>query len=109
MIYTKAEKDQYNQHRENVCNNLGITRNGYNMFRRLAERLHQIYEDNCNGEYQEERDYFAVVIPLQDKIDSKANKMGLHTYHQTDPRGASLYLSKEMLTPENYNRGSAIY
>ena len=31
--------------------------------------------------------------------------LGLHFFHQTDPRGACLYVSREMLTDSNYNRG----
>lgn len=35
--------------------------------------------------------------------------LGLHFYHQTDPLGCALYVSKEPLTDQNYNsRGIAI-
>lgn len=33
----------------------------------------------------------------------------LHFYYQTDPRGASLYLSREPLTDSNYTNGRAVY
>lgn len=35
--------------------------------------------------------------------------LGLAWFHQTDPRGASLYVSREALTAENYNRGIAVW
>lgn len=35
--------------------------------------------------------------------------LGLYWYHQTDPRGASLYVSREPLDCQNYTRGVAIY
>ena len=34
--------------------------------------------------------------------------LGLKYYHQTDPRGCSLYVSTENLTDQNYNNGVAI-
>lgn len=35
-------------------------------------------------------------------------RVGLHYYHQTDPRGASLYVSRSPLTAENYAQGVAV-
>lgn len=37
-----------------------------------------------------------------------AAALGLHWYHQTDPRGLPVYLSAEPLTPENYHRGVGV-
>ena len=34
--------------------------------------------------------------------------IGLHYFHQTDPRGCALYVSAEPLTDQNYNSGVAI-
>ena len=33
---------------------------------------------------------------------------GLHFYHQTDPRGAALYVHSEPLTDSDYNKGVAV-
>ncbi len=33
---------------------------------------------------------------------------GLHFYHQTDPRGAALYVSRQVLTGANYTDGVAV-
>ena len=35
-------------------------------------------------------------------------ELGLHYFHQTDPRGCALYVSREPLTDSNYNQGVAI-
>jgi hypothetical protein len=43
------------------------------------------------------------------RIAKLCQKKGLHFYHQTDPRGVALYVSKEPLTDSNYNRGVAVY
>ena len=34
---------------------------------------------------------------------------GLHFYHQGDPRGCALYVSKEPLKDHDYSRGLAVY
>lgn len=34
-------------------------------------------------------------------------RVGLHYYHQTDPRGCLLYVGAEPLTDQNYHRGVA--
>lgn len=34
-------------------------------------------------------------------------QVGAHFYHQTDPRGCALYISKEPLDDSNYSRGLA--
>lgn len=39
-------------------------------------------------------------------IVCKAN--GLHFYHQTDPRGCALYVSREPITDTDYTRGVAV-
>ena len=35
-------------------------------------------------------------------------RYGLHYYHQTDPRGPALYVSREPLDKTNYTRGTGI-
>jgi hypothetical protein len=43
------------------------------------------------------------------RIAAILKPLGLHFYHQTDPRGCVLYVSKEPLTDQNYSsRGIAI-
>lgn len=42
------------------------------------------------------------------RITAICQRLGLHFYHQTDPRGWPLYLDKEPLPDNNYNRGIGI-
>lgn len=39
------------------------------------------------------------------RIADVCKRNGLHYYHQTDPRGCSLYVSNEPLPDNNYSRG----
>lgn len=108
-MYTKKERDQYNHDREIVCKDLMITINQYNWFRRKGAELHRIYEDNCNGFYETEDEYYSKTLPVELSIEKKAEGLSLEVYHQTDPRGASLYLGREAMSPSNYNsKGHAI-
>ncbi len=52
--------------------------------------------------------------PLQDREASTLKRtakltasLGLHFYHQTDPRGCTLYVSNEPLNDQNYTNGVA--
>ena len=42
------------------------------------------------------------------RIKEICDRLGLHFYHQTDPRGWPLYVDKEPLPDNNYNRGIGI-
>lgn len=42
------------------------------------------------------------------RIKDVCDRLGLHFYHQTDPRGCALYVSNETLTSQNYHHGIAI-
>jgi len=39
------------------------------------------------------------------RIDALCKRLGIYHYIQTDPRGASLYVSKEPLNDTDYNKG----
>ncbi len=41
------------------------------------------------------------------RIGGICERLGLHYYHQTDPRGCALYVSREPLTDTNYSGGVA--
>ena len=43
------------------------------------------------------------------RISEVCERNGVYFYHQTDPRGAPLYVSKEPLTEINYSKGVVIY
>lgn len=36
------------------------------------------------------------------RVAALCKKVGLHYYHQTDPRGCALYVSRDMLDSQNY-------
>lgn len=42
------------------------------------------------------------------RVAALCKDKGWHFYHQTDPRGVSLYVSAEPLTDSAYNRGVAV-
>ena len=42
------------------------------------------------------------------RVAAICKRLGLHFYHQTDPRGWPLYIDKEPLPDNNYNRGIGI-
>lgn len=114
-MYTKKEREYYNQHRANVCERLGITKNQYNYIRRIGEQLHKVYENDCNGLYKDENESRIA----ESKITSKLYRYMLkyfslpntiiYTYFQTDPRGATIYLDKSPITQANYTNTSCIY
>lgn len=37
------------------------------------------------------------------RVDALCKRLGLHYYHQTDPRGCLLYVSREPLNDQNYS------
>ena len=60
------------------------------MLQRISHRLHQLDENACNWgltERQEKR-----VDRLEAQAEEIAQRYNLRAYHQTDPRGWSLYL-----------------
>lgn len=101
-MFTKAERERYNEDREKACNRLNLTRREYNWFRLRGEELRKIYENNCNG--KEENTCFA-----ETEIEKKAEELKLFVYFQTDPRGASLYLDIKPIPNNNYTQAVCIY
>lgn len=109
MTYTKKEREEYNEQRRRSCERLGITKNNYNVIRRIGYALRKCYEDNCNGDYQTEEAYQQAVDPLERKAEEYAGKIGYKVFLQTDPRGATIYLDKVEQAGTDYNRGTCIY
>ena len=71
---------------------------------RISHRLHQLDENACNWgltKRQEKR-----VGRLEQQAQEIASKYNLYAYHQSDPRGWSLYLVTE--AEKDYSRGLAI-
>lgn len=112
MQYTAKEREYYNSYRQSVCERLSITEAQYNWFRRMGDKLHMLYERQCNGYTQkffEEQDGKREEY-WNKQINDKAIKLGLFVYYQSDPRGATIYLSEtDNMTPSNYNNGVCVY
>ena len=72
-------------------------------FRTLSAQLHHQDENACNyglTPRQEKR-----VTTLEANDETLAQTLGYHAYHQSDPRGASLYLIDETMNDTNYHQG----
>jgi len=108
-MYLAKERQRYNEDRAITCKRLGITKNQYNWFRREAEKLHKLYEDNCNGIFESESQYIKDTEAIENKIMVKAGGLKLYQYFQTDPRGASLYLDTKAIPENNYTQAVCIY
>jgi hypothetical protein len=96
-------------------NNFSLSINVYKRLIPVASQLHRIAERKCNGyadtdwgRKQEQRD-IRKEANLLNKAISLADEVGLYAYHQTDPRGVSLYLIDNSMNDTNYNNGVAIY
>lgn len=74
----------------------------------LAKRLHTIDEQLCNGTRDDES-YRKAVESVNNKLAEVLTPHNINWYHQSDPRGASLYVSIMKLTQANYNNDVAIY
>jgi hypothetical protein len=76
---------------------------------KLSKKLSKLDIDSCNGDITEDI-YNDSVCKITIKINKICDTLSLFWYHQTDPRGVSLYISKVLLTSDNYNTtGVAIY
>lgn len=103
MVYSKKEREQYNRDRMMTCERLQIRELDYNAFRRLGQKLHSLYEDDCNG-LLTEKEYEKDTNVFYEKADKLAKRLNLYIFYQTDPRGATIYLSKDPIADNNYNR-----
>ena len=108
-MYTKKEREHYNITRERVCEALSITQNQYNWYRRAGEKLHKLYEDNCNGTFLNEELYEKATQTIEELVNKRATEQGLFVYFQTDPRGATIYLDNKKIPDNNYTQAHCIY
>lgn len=112
MTYTVREREQYNSYRAFACERLGIDKNMFNWFRREGAKLHQFYEDYCNGLFNDDgadSPYEILTNEIYTKVKNKASKLGLYVYFQTDPRGATIYLDRSPIARESYTNSVVIY
>ncbi len=107
-MFTKLERQRYNDDRERACKRLGITKNKYNWFRLSGLGLHRVYEDNCNG-LLTDTEYETKAENLETLIFNKAKELKLFVYFQSDPRGATIYLDTKKIPENNYTQAVCIY
>ena len=112
---------------------ISISQDDVNTLRRAAMTLHRWSELECgNGDnyksWSIERDEqtnlpYMCIYPHQDsmlryrvpdreqgalkRIQKLCKRLSLHYYHQTDPRGCSLYVSNQPITDTDYQNGIA--
>lgn len=80
---------------------------GYEILLYLANRISKFDEKSCNsGLTKNEEDRMNKLLALADKIAIETFKARI--YHQSDPRGCSLYLVDSLPT-DDYSKGLAIY
>lgn len=103
------ESIRYDSHVQLTCKALGITEKEYKWFKKQGDKLHAIYENNCNGDYRDEGDFIRAEHDIQVEIAKKLIDHNLHVYYQTDPRGATIYLDKEEIPENSYNNAHCIY
>jgi hypothetical protein len=83
----------------------------YMLLLRTARALSTIGAHSCNGtKYTDDKEYDTAVRKAMRKAVDLLVERNLFAYHQTDPRGVSLYISNKKLFSDNYNtEGIAIY
>lgn len=88
----------------------GIAWQDIDALQRIARTLHALDEHSCNGYYSELAEKRADTREknLEKRADEIAKTYGLKAYHQTDPRGWSLYLIKTEQNDTNYSSGLAV-
>jgi cell wall assembly regulator SMI1 len=108
-MYTKEERERYNEDRNRACKRLGITKNQYNWLRRKGEELRKVYENQCNGLYVTELESTQAEMSVGVSIGRYVHSLDLFIYYQTDPRGATIYLDLEPIPENNYTQAVCIY
>ena len=127
----RTAKDTYVLSNRADSRGLDLSLDDLNILRRAEKTLSRWSEQECGdgndrASWAIERDEetgipYRVVYPHQGKsyrnrtpdleagalrrVKEVCERNGLHWYHQTDPRGCALYVSKEPLTNRNYNYG----
>ena len=96
---------------------LGITRQDYEWFMIIGNKLHREFERQCNGfkDINDNWDEKATIASeryeeeLKEKASHMAQQKGLYIFFQTDPRGATIYLDKKPIQYNAYNNAYCIY
>lgn len=103
----KQQQKYTEEYRSSTIVALGINRADYEAYRALSVALNDISTAYTNGEITDEAEEI-LVKPILAQLKIMTIKHKLYFFHQTDPRGESLYLSKTPITQVNYNNGHVI-
>ena len=68
-----------------------------------GDRLHKRYENACSYPWATTDYYTNTTAMFEANTRNLARVMGLHLYLQTDPRGATVYVSREPIPENRYN------
>lgn len=85
-----------------------IVTNLYTKLLRLSYKWTKLDTEKCNGDISD-IDYDTTSLEIMTKITELLSRYSIYIYHQSDPRGVSLYLGRERLASHNYTNGLAIY
>ena len=73
--------------------------------RRAEKTLHRWAELECG----DSNDYASLIADREagalKRVTAICTALGVHFYHQTDPRGCALYVSADPMTDSNYSNG----
>lgn len=78
----------------------------YDDLKKIQRKLNKIDCDMCNGNIDEAK-YKKKTAKLIDRAEHLVKGYDLKAYHQTDPRGCSLYIITEDMNDTNYTNGIA--
>lgn len=76
--------------------------------KKISKKLNLLDCASCNGTIEETK-YDKKVEKLLLEAQGIAGLFDFVAFHQTDPRGASLYLIDETMNETNYNNGICIF
>ena len=92
---------------QETINNLRRFAYVYDVLKKRAHSLNNLYCTACNGELTKRQE--TKIKNLQDNAETLASSIGMKVYHQTDPRGASIYLIDKTMNASNYTDGICIW
>ena len=81
--------------------------NVYKQLQKIARSLHHLDEVGCDRGLtaRQERS----LKEMEQRAHSFAQELGLHAWHQSDPRGCTLYLVDHEDASTDYNNGIPVY
>lgn len=68
-----------------------------------GSRLRKRYEDSCNYSWATTDEFLDTTAMTERFTYELAQSLGLHIYLQTDPRGATIYASRDPIPENSYN------